>query len=94
MYQKYFASLTDEADILIIEKMNVIQEFTSAMYGIKNCNKVNDARYQIFVKNFSAKEDNENFLKKVRSFDTTMLGITQTKNFTHYLCKFNVATCN
>lgn len=73
MYPKYFASLTDEADILITEKMNVIQEFTSAMYGIKNCNKVNDARYQIFVKNFSAKEDNENFLKKVRSFDSNTI---------------------
>ena len=72
-YQKYFASLTDEADVYLQEKMDVIEEFTVAMYGIKNCNKVNDARYQIFVRNFSAKEDNEDFLKKIRNFDSNTI---------------------
>lgn len=72
-YQKYFSSLTDEADIFIGEKMKEIQEFTSAMYGIKNCNEVNNARYQIFVKTFSAKENNENFLRKVKTFDSNTI---------------------
>ena len=53
--------------------MDLIKEFTAVMYGIKNCNKVNDARYQIFVKKNSAKEDNEDFLKKIRSFDSNTI---------------------
>ena len=36
IYQKIFASLTNEADIFINEKTNVAQEFTDLMYGIKN----------------------------------------------------------
>lgn len=72
-YQIIFASLTDEADIFIEEKMGVIQEFTNTIYGIKNCTKVNDARYRIFLKNYSAKEDSEQFLKKIRCFDSNTI---------------------
>ena len=72
-YQKCFASLTEEADIFLSEKMDVVQEFMVAVYGIKHCTKVNHPRYQIFLKNFSAKEDSEKFLKKVRSFDSNTI---------------------
>lgn len=72
-YQKIFASLTDEADIFIDEKMDVVQEFTALMYGIKHCTSVNDARYRIFQKNYSAKKDNEQFMKKIKSFDSNMI---------------------
>lgn len=64
-------SLTDEeADIFIKEKMDVVEEFTSAIYGVKNCTKVNEARYSIFLKKIETKEDNEHFLEKIKSFDS------------------------
>lgn len=72
-YQIIFASLLDEADIFINEKMQAVQEFTSHMYGIKNCTSVNNARYRIFMKSYSAKEDNEHFLKKVKSYGSNNL---------------------
>lgn len=72
-YQTVFASLTDAADIFIDKKMNTVQEFTASMYGIKNCTKVNDARYRFFLKNYSAKEDSEQFLKKIKGFDSNTI---------------------
>ena len=72
-YQTVFASLTDAADIFIEDKMKIVQEFTACMYGIKNCTNVNDARYCIFMKNYSAKEDNEQFLKKIKGFDSNSI---------------------
>ena len=47
IYQKYFTSLTNEADIVINEKISIVQEFTTLMYGMKNCTSVNDAMYLI-----------------------------------------------
>lgn len=72
-YQNVFASLLDETDILLNEKMNVVQEFTANMYGIKHCTSVNDARYRIFSLNYSAKEDSEQFLKTVKSFNSNTI---------------------
>lgn len=72
-YQTVFTSLIDEADIYINEKIDIVQEFTCKMYGIKNCTKVNDARYRIFQKNYSSKEDRERFLKKIKSFDSNTI---------------------
>ncbi|KAH9635594.1 hypothetical protein HF086_012263 [Spodoptera exigua] len=72
-YQTVFASLTDAADIFIDEKMKIVQEFTASMYGIQNCTNVNDARYRIFMKNYSAKEDSEQFLKKIKGFDSNSI---------------------
>lgn len=72
-YQTVFASLTDAADIFIGEKMKTVQEFTSSMYGIRNCTSVNDARHRIFLKNYSAKEDSEHFLKKIKGFDSNSI---------------------
>uniref|UniRef100_A0A034W3J4 Uncharacterized protein n=1 Tax=Bactrocera dorsalis TaxID=27457 RepID=A0A034W3J4_BACDO len=43
------------------------------MYGIKNCTSVNDARYRIFQKNYSANKSNEQFLRKVRSFNSNTI---------------------
>ncbi|CAH0687786.1 unnamed protein product [Spodoptera exigua] len=61
------------ADIFIDEKMKIVQEFTASMYGIQNCTNVNDARYRIFMKNYSAKEDSEQFLKKIKGFDSNSI---------------------
>ncbi|XP_049318490.1 uncharacterized protein LOC125780337 isoform X2 [Bactrocera dorsalis] len=72
-YQTVFSSLTDEADLFINEKMDTVQEFTVNMYGIKNCNRVNEARYRIFVKSYSSKEDSEKFFKKIKSFDSNTI---------------------
>lgn len=72
-YQNIFASLLDETDIFINERMKAVQEFTALMYGIKNCTSVNNARYCIFMENYSAKEDNVHFLKKVKSYDSNNL---------------------
>lgn len=72
-YQTVFASLTDAADIFIGEKMKTVQEFTSSMYGVRNCTSVNDARHRIFLKNYSAKEDSEHFLKKIKGFDSNSI---------------------
>lgn len=43
------------------------------MYGIKHCPGVNNARYQIFLKAYSAKEDSENLKKKIKSFDSNII---------------------
>ncbi|KAJ8721887.1 hypothetical protein PYW08_004289 [Mythimna loreyi] len=72
-YQTVFASLIDPADIFIDEKMKVVQEFTASMYGIKNCTSVNDARHRIFMKTYAAKEDGENFFKKIKGFDSNSI---------------------
>lgn len=72
-YQTIFASLTDEADIFINEKMIAVQEFTAKMYGVNHCQSVNDARIRIFMKKYGAKEDSERFLKKIRSFDSNFI---------------------
>lgn len=72
-YQTVFTSLKDEADIFINEKMDIVQEFTASMYGIKNCNNVDEARYRIFLKNYSSKEDSEQFLKRIKSFDSNTI---------------------
>ncbi|CAH1111419.1 unnamed protein product [Psylliodes chrysocephalus] len=53
--------------------MNVVQEFTANMYGIKHGVSVNEARYQIFIRTNSAKEDNDTFLKRVKSFDSNII---------------------
>ncbi|XP_050563640.1 uncharacterized protein LOC126913014 [Spodoptera frugiperda] len=54
-------------------RTSIAGNYTVAMYGIKHCTKVNQARYQVFLKNFSAKEDSEKFLKKVKSFDSNTI---------------------
>lgn len=72
-YQTIFASLIDEADIFINEKMNAVQEFTAQMYGVKHCQSVNDARIRIFMKNYGAKEDSEQFLNKIKSLDSNCI---------------------
>lgn len=72
-YQTIFASLTDEADIFINEKINAVQEFTAKMYVVNHCQSVNDARIRIFMKKYGAKEDSEQFLKKIKSFDSNFI---------------------
>lgn len=72
-YQDVFASLLEEADIFLKHKMKTVEEFTLSMYGIKQCTSVNDARYRIFEKSYSVKEDNEQFLKKVKSFNSNVI---------------------
>lgn len=53
--------------------MKILQEYTALIYGVKNCRDVNDARYQIFMKLYSFKRDNEKFKKNIRGFDSTLI---------------------
>lgn len=72
-FQKCFKSLLDEADIFIDEKMDIVQEFTCLIYGIKNCSNVNFARFQIFQKNYSATNGTDKFIKKITNFASNMI---------------------
>ena len=58
-YQTTFASLTDEADIFINEKMDIIQEFAAKIYGVNHCTRVGLARIRIFMKNYGTKGDSK-----------------------------------
>lgn len=53
--------------------MTAVQEFTAKMYGANHCQSVNDARIRIFMKKYGAKEDNEQFLKKLKNFDSNFI---------------------
>ena len=72
-FQIVFSDLTDPRDIFDDEKMNVVQQFTSLMYGIKKCASVNSARFQLFQKTYcNAKNDNA-FLRKVKGFNSNTI---------------------
>ncbi|XP_055839356.1 uncharacterized protein LOC129907262 [Episyrphus balteatus] len=43
------------------------------MYGIQNCENVNDARYEIFTKTYKFKSVNETFAKKLKNVDASNL---------------------
>lgn len=72
-FQIVFASLTDDADLLLEQKMEAVQEFTCLMYGVTNCINVNDARYRLFQKDYASVKSDDNFLIKIKSFDSTLI---------------------
>lgn len=53
--------------------MEAVQEFTCLMHGVKNCITVNDARYRIFQKAYAAVKSDNQFLRKIKSFDSTLI---------------------
>lgn len=68
-----FASLKDITDLENENTIDTLQEFTSQMYSIKNCKRVDSARFEIFQKLYSGNELNDVFLKKVRGFDSNLI---------------------
>lgn len=72
-FQELFTSLTDPCDIFHDKKMELVQEFTCRMYGVGKCRSVNSARFQIFQNNYQTKKSNEQFIKKMKGFDSTRI---------------------
>lgn len=70
--QHVFACLNKIEQIDNMKNMEILQEFTSKFYGI-NCKSVNDARLLIFQSRFSSTSVAEYFVKKVKSFDSTLI---------------------
>jgi hypothetical protein len=69
--QQAFRSLTNPNDIFDEKKIEVVHEFTCLMYGIKNCQSVNVARFLMFSKMYATTRNNEKFMKNIKDFDST-----------------------
>lgn len=71
-FQKAFASLGD-VDLNEESLFDIIQKFICQMYGAKKSVDVDDGRFQLFVGSYKANDVNENFTKKIRSFDDLLV---------------------
>lgn len=72
-FQEVFSSLRSLADACDENKTDIIQTFVCLMYGVKNCNRVNMARYIMFTRIYSSSNNNERFLKKIKNFDSSQI---------------------
>lgn len=70
-FQTTFINLNSEFTITNTTELNIIQEFTSLLYGMKNCISVNQARYEIFSKTF-AKNHNKLF-SKIKNYSSNSM---------------------
>lgn len=62
--QTVFASLNESTDLEDEIVIDTLQEFTSQMYSIKNCKRVDTARLEIFQNLYSENESNDFFFEK------------------------------
>ncbi|KAJ8942072.1 hypothetical protein NQ318_004097 [Aromia moschata] len=76
------ANLTEE---LLQSLFDIIQKFTCHMYGAKKSVDVDDGRYQLFVSIYEATDVNENFWKKVRSFDASSIPPCKSELYQQFL---------
>ncbi|KAJ8935272.1 hypothetical protein NQ318_023158 [Aromia moschata] len=76
------ANLTEE---LLQSLFDIIQKFTCQMYGAKKSVDVDDGRYQLFVSTYEATDVNENFWKKVRSFDASSIPPCKSELYQQFL---------
>lgn len=60
-------------DVLIEEITQRVQEFTVLLYEIKQCYKMNNARYQLLQKNITLSKDKEHFIKKIKGIDSNLI---------------------
>lgn len=60
-------------DVLDEEKINIIQEFTALMYGVKRITNVNDARYYLFQQKYAATKTTDFFFKNITTFDSKLI---------------------
>nr|XP_046481744.1 uncharacterized protein LOC124218890 isoform X1 [Neodiprion pinetum] len=91
-FQKAFAAFGDIGltEDTIRELFNVIQKYTCSMYNAKKSIDVDDGRFQLFVNSYKAVDMNENFNKKVRSFDASLIPPCKSELYqqvlrTHYI---------
>ncbi|XP_046481702.2 uncharacterized protein [Neodiprion pinetum] len=91
-FQKAFAAFGDIGltEDTIRELCNVIQKYTCSMYNAKKSIDVDDGRFQLFVNSYKAVDMNENFNKKVRSFDASLIPPCKSELYqqvlrTHYI---------
>lgn len=70
--QQVFANLNNIEEIDNFRSMEILQEYTCRLYGIK-CKNVNDARLLIFQNQFTSTSIAEYFMKNVNRFDSTQL---------------------
>lgn len=68
-----FANLNNPLNIENGEMMKTIQEFTCNIYGFKNCSDVNLARLLNFEKQFATQVNEEQFFKKVKNYDSSLM---------------------
>ena len=68
-----FKSLTDPVDVFDEKKINVVQEFTALMYGVKNCESVNVAKHNLFLKMYVATKSDGNFVRKIKGLNSCQI---------------------
>ena len=61
-----FKSLTDPVDVLDEKKIDMYQEFTAPMYGVKKCRSVNVDRHHLFLKMYAATKSDEKFIRNIK----------------------------
>lgn len=77
-----YVSLTED---LLHDLFDVIQKFTCQMYNAKKSVDVDDGRFQLFVGSYKATDVNENFTKKVRSFDASSIPPCKSELYQQFL---------
>lgn len=70
--QRAFASLGDTS-IDINGIFAEIESFICSMYGFESLKKIDDVRYQMFLRNYKIKNTNEPFLKKIEKLRRFLL---------------------
>ena len=63
-FQKTFASLRDTS-IDTDDNFSKIESFLCSMYGYESTRKIDNNRFQIFLRNYKSKNTDEAFLKKI-----------------------------
>lgn len=72
-FQKAFASLGDTS-IDTIEIFSKIESFVCSMYGFESIKKIDNVRFQMFLRNYKIKNTDEAFLKNnFKNFDSSCL---------------------
>ncbi|KAF7990491.1 hypothetical protein HCN44_000296 [Aphidius gifuensis] len=81
-YQKAFSSFGDTPNQ---ENFAIIEEFICDLYGISDAQKVNDARYIEFMKNYKPSDTKEKFKKIVKNIDASNLPPCRNELYQQYL---------
>ncbi|XP_056641528.1 uncharacterized protein LOC130448266 [Diorhabda sublineata] len=86
-FQQAFATLGEDnlTEDQLQQLFNTIQEFTCQLYNAKKSTDVDDARFQMFVRNYKASDINENFQKKIQNFDASSIPPCKTELYQQFL---------